>query len=183
MAVGGCLAVDRVAEFQTILYRLGTEREQGLDFFCDLIVAQSDMALSVGVHIDTHRVGHTDGVAQLNQNLVGHTGSHHVLGDMTCRIGSRAVHLRGVLAAESAAAVSPLASVSVHDDLTACQAGVAVGTTNHELACGIHVVCYLCVEQSLHRLALYLRHHPRYQDLHHVAPDLLQHRCVGSCLG
>ena len=49
-------------------------------------------------------------------------------------IGRAAVHLRGVLAGEAAAAVRRVSAVGVHDNLAACQAGISRGSADHEPA-------------------------------------------------
>ena len=67
---------------------------------------------------------------------------------MPCRIGRRTVNLARILAGEGSAAVRTLASVGVHDDLSASQAGVAGGTADHELAGRIDMQDEIVLEQG-----------------------------------
>ena len=92
------------------------------------------------------RLGHADGVGQLDLGALGQAGGHDVLGDVAGHVGRRAVHLGRVLAAEGAAAVTAHAAVGVHDDLAAGQAGVAHGSADDEAAGGVDVVLGVLVE-------------------------------------
>ena len=137
VAVGGGGAVDGVLEAETLDDGVGAHVEEGLLSCGYLAVGHVHMGGAVGVHIESHRLGHADGVGHLHQHLVADTRSHHVLGDMARGVGRRAVHLRGVLAAEGAAAVGTAAAVGVDDNLAAREARVAVGTADDELARGV----------------------------------------------
>src|SRR5204863_495687 len=55
-------------------------------------------------------------------------------------VGARAVHLRGILSAEAAAAVSAESAVAVHDDLPAREPRVRARAAHHEASRGIDVV-------------------------------------------
>ena len=103
--------------------------------------------LAVGVYEDADGLGDAYRVGYLDQHLVGYTGGHQVLGDVAGRVCRRAIHLTGVLAGEGSAAVGSLAAVGVHDDLAAGQAGVAVRTSDDELAGGIDVEDEAAVEE------------------------------------
>ena len=54
-------------------------------------------------------------------------------------VGRRAVHFRGILAAEGAAAVGTASTVGVDDNLAARQTCVAVGTADDELTRGVYM--------------------------------------------
>ena len=86
------------------------------------------------VDIDRQRLGNADGVGKLDRATVGQLGGNDVLGQVARGVGSRAVDLGGVLAGEGATAVRRRAAVGVDDDLAAGKAGVAIGSTDHELA-------------------------------------------------
>jgi hypothetical protein len=86
------------------------------------------------VDVDRHRLGHADGVGELDGAAVGEAGGDDVLGEVARRIGGRAVDLGRVLAREGAAAVRGRAAVGVDDDLAAGEAGVAVGPPMTKLA-------------------------------------------------
>jgi hypothetical protein len=130
----------------------GAQVEELFHLVGDLAVAHLDMAAAVGVDIDAHGLSHTDGIGQLHKHLVGHAGSHHVLGDIAGGIGCRAVHLDWVLAREGTAAVGALASVGVDDDLAARETGVAVRAADDELTRGVDVVLMPLMSSSLKSL-------------------------------
>ena len=86
---------------------------------------------------DRHRVGHADGVGDLDLAAAGRAGGDDVLGHPAGGVGGRAVDLGRVLAREGAAAVAGGAAVGVDDDLAAGEAGVGVGAAEHEAAGGV----------------------------------------------
>jgi hypothetical protein len=93
-----------------------------------------DLAGAVQVDIDRQRLGHADGVGELDRAAVGETGGHDVLGEIARGIGGRAVDLGRILAREGAAAMRGCAAVGVDDDLAAGQAAVAIRAADDELA-------------------------------------------------
>ena len=78
-----------------------------------------DLAGAEGVDVDADRLGDADGVGELDLALLGQARGDDVLGDVPGHVGGRAVDLRGVLAAERAAAVAAHPAVGVDDDLAA----------------------------------------------------------------
>ena len=178
MAVGGSLKIHGLAELQRALDGFRTEVEERFNLLGNLAVAHVDTRTTVGVHVDVHGLGHTDGVGYLHQHLVGHAGSHHVLGDVAGSVGGRTVYLRRVLAREGAAAVGSLAAVGVDDNLTAGQSGVAVRTADDELTRRVDVVLDVEAEEVEYLLRVYLLLHARDEDVDDVVLDLGQHRVV-----
>ena len=79
-----------------------------------------------------------DGVRDLELAPVGEPGGDDVLRDVARHVGGGPVDLRGVLAAEGAAAVRRVAAVGVHDDLAAGEAGVGLRAADLEAARGVH---------------------------------------------
>ncbi len=82
-----------------------------------------------GLDVQAHGASAADGVGHLNLATLASAGGDDVLGDPAHGVGGGAVHLRGVLAGESTAAVTGHAAVGVDDDLAAGQAGIP-GRTN-----------------------------------------------------
>jgi hypothetical protein len=99
-----------------------------------------DLAGALGVDVDADRLGDADGVGQLDLAALGQARGHDVLGDVAGHVGGRAIHLRGVLAAERPAAVTAATAVGVDDDLATRHARVAVRAADHELAGRVDVV-------------------------------------------
>ena len=96
--------------------------------------ALGDLARAVGLDVHRNRLGHADRVGELDQRALREAGGDDVLGDVARHVSGRAVHLRGVLAGERAAAVRGAAAVGVDDDLAARQAGVALRPADDEAA-------------------------------------------------
>ena len=82
-------------------------------------------------------MGHADGVGQLDLALVSQSRRHDVLGHIAGGVGRGAVHLGAVLAGECAAAVTGVAAVTVHDDLSTGQTAVTLGASDHKTTSGI----------------------------------------------
>ena len=142
MAAAGGFAVDRPTQVEVLDDPGRGQREELSDQVGDLGVG--DLAGAEGVDVDADRLGNADGVGELNLASLGQAGGDDVLGDVAGHVGGRAVDLRGVLAAESAAAVAAHAAVGVDDDLAAGHAGVAVRTADDELAGRVDVRIESC---------------------------------------
>ena len=108
------------------------------------------MAAAVSIHVNVHRLGHTYGVAYLHQHFIAYAGSHHILCDVARRIGSRPIHLARVFSRESPAAVCAFAAISIYDDLTPSESGVAMRPSYYEFSRGVHKVFYVVVKQLEH---------------------------------
>ncbi len=89
--------------------------------------------------IDRDRLGHADGVGELDFSARGQAGSNHVLGDVAGHVAGRAIDLRRIFAGERAAAVTAHAAVGIDDDFASGEAGIAVRTADDEAAGGIDV--------------------------------------------
>ena len=83
---------------------------------------------------DGEWLGDTDGVGDLNQDASAESGLDEGFGDPAGGVGGGTIHFGEVLAGESATTVGAPSSVSVDDDLTACQTGVSHGTADDEFA-------------------------------------------------
>src|SRR5205085_2292662 len=71
--------------------------------------------------------------------LRGEAGRNNILGNIARHVGSRAIDLGRILAAEGAAAVASSTAVGIDNNLTAGQAAVAVRSAFKEAAGGIDV--------------------------------------------
>src|SRR5919106_2867037 len=123
VAVGGGLLVDRPVEPQRFAERAGAQVEVLVDQPLDL--AAADLLGAEGLHHHRDGVSDADGVCHLDLGALGQPGGHDVLGHVARGVGSGAVDLRRVLAAERAAAVAGPAAVRVDHDLAARQPGGA----------------------------------------------------------
>ena len=134
MAISCRLLIDRILELVTFDDAVWGKVESLLDDAGDVTVGHGDFGRAIGVDVDAHRLGTTDGIAELHQHLVADACRHHVLGDVACRVCSGTVHLGGILAGEGSATVRPATPVGVHDDLAASQTSVAVRSPDDESA-------------------------------------------------
>ena len=140
----------------------------------DLVFRDDAGAEGVSHHRD--RFGHADGVCQLHFATARQAGRHHVLGDITGHVARRAIHLGGILARESPAAVPSHAAVGVHDDLAPGEPRVAVRPADHEAPRGIDVI----VRARIH----HLRRNHRVDDvLPHFGPQRLDRNRVAVLRG
>ena len=138
MTVGRGLRVDRTAQVEHLNDAARTQIK-------DLAVAHDfrnafvgNDARAVSVHGDVHGVSHADGVGDLDLSTRRKTRGDDVLCDVTAGIGRGTIHLRGILAGESAAAVRAGAAVGVDDDLASRETAVALGAAHHEASGGVH---------------------------------------------
>ncbi len=136
MPVSRRLPIDRLAQIQIADDRPGAQVKVFADQPGDLLVA--DLARAERLHVDRERVRHADGVCHLDLAAVRQPGSHHVLGHPAARVRRRPVHLRGVLAAECAAAVPAHAAIRIHNDLASGHSRVAHRSADDELAGRVH---------------------------------------------
>ena len=146
MAVGGRLAVDRAAQIEPADDGRRAEVKAVAHELRELLVGH--LAGAVGLDEDGDRMGHADGVGQLQLAGVGQTGRNEVLGDVAGHVRAAAVDLRRVLAGEGTAAVGRVAAVGVDDDLAAGETGVTGRAADDEAAGRVHVVFRILVEQT-----------------------------------
>ena len=98
MPIGGGPAIDRPAELSAADIRRPQRKQLG-STFCSFFV---DLAGSVHVDEQRHRIGDPDRIGDLDGAALGEPGGDHVLGEVARRIGGRAVDLGRVLAGERA---------------------------------------------------------------------------------
>src|ERR1019366_3328712 len=98
---------------------------------------------------NANRLRYANGVSQLHFTAIGQSGGNDVLGDVARHVAGRAVNLGRIFPAECAPAVTPHATVGVHDDLAAGQSSVAHRSTDNEAARGIDVVLGVLVQHLL----------------------------------
>ena len=142
------------------------------------------MRLAVSVDVHRNGLGHAYGIAQLHEHFIGHPGRYHIFCDVACRVGCRAVYLRGVLAREGASSVCPFAAVSVDNDFAAGQSGVAVRAANDEFPCGVNVILDVATrEEFLHFGCVQtLLQYAGNENVNDIAAYLVKHHLVGLLL-
>jgi len=145
VAVVGGEAEDGAAQVEIPDDGAGAQVEVLGDQGGDLLIG--DGAGAEGLDIDTERARHADGVGHLDLAAGGEPGGDDVLGGPARGVGGGAIHLRGVFAAEGAAAVAAHAAVGIDDDLAPGDAGVAHGSADDEAPGGVDVDLVAAVEQ------------------------------------
>ena len=150
MAVARSRRVDGRAQLEHFDQAVGREVEVGADDLGEERVVDRPRSLRIDEHRDW--LGHADRVGDLHFAHARELGRDDVLGDVARHVRRAAVDLRGILAAEGAAAVTTATAVGVDDDLATSQSAVAVRPADLELASRVH------------------------EDLHAVMPPLAQDR-------
>jgi len=104
---------------------------------------------------------------------------------VTGSISGTTVHLAGVFSGESTTTVSAFATVSIHNNLAACQTGISVRTTDHELSGRIDVIDDLIIEQCQYFIMMDRSNDTGHQDFDNVTTDDRQHFFVSFelCFG
>ena len=122
----------------------GAQIEYFFQFLCDFAVGKSfHFAGTICVDIQADRMSNSDGISHLYQYLAAQSGSHQVFGNVPGSVGRRAVHLGRVFSTESAAAMGAFAAVSIDDDFTAGQSGIAVRSADDKLAGWIDIILHI----------------------------------------
>ena len=129
------------------------------------------LSSSEGIHLDGSGMGHADGVGKLDLALIGKSCRNHVLGHITGRISCGTVHLGAVLTGECAAAVAGISAVGVNNDLSSSQSAVAVGSSDHETACGIDI-----------KLRVFVHHSCRKHRIEHILLNVLMDLLLGHSI-
>ena len=113
------------------------------------ISVSGGLAGAEGVHQHADRLGHADGVGQLDLGAIRQARRHDVLGDVAAGVGGGAVDFGRVLAGERAAAVPRRAAVGVDDDLAARDAGIGLRPADDEAAGRVDVVLDVALVELL----------------------------------
>jgi len=137
MTVGGGLLVDGVLELEVLDDSARAKVEVLFDDLQQLLLALRRRA--VAENGNGEGLGDTDGVGDLDQNALAESSLDEGLGDPAGGVGGGAIDLGEVLSGEGATTVGAPSTVSVDDDLTSGQSGVAHGTADDEFAGGLQV--------------------------------------------
>ena len=135
---------------------IGSEVEERGQHRGDLAIRLTYSAPAVGIHIDAYRICLTDGVGDLDLDLIAHTGGNQVLGEITSSIGSGAIHLTRILTAEGTTTMSSPAAIGIYDDLTSGQTGIPGWTTEDKAPGRIEQIPDLIIEEVLDLRAVLL---------------------------
>ena len=179
MTVGCCRLVNGFFELELLDDLCRPQVENLTDFFCDKAIVK--LRGAVAVYKYAHRSCNTDGVGNLDENLVSYPCGHKVLCNVPRSVGRRTVNLRRILAGEGSASVSSLASVSVHDDFPSGQSRVPVRSSDDEFSGRVHVKDVVALEKgcSLRRKSL---NHLRDENLLNVLSDFRLHTGIHAVL-
>merc|ERR1711884_169275 len=142
------LLVLRLTESQRLRDGTWPTIEGDLDHVGDVICCELTLLCSVRLHEQRQWLRNTDCVRQLHQSAFAQTALHNRLGHLPADVCGRPVHLRRVLARESATAMGAPATVGVNDDLAACESRVTLRATNNELSRGVDVEVCEITEQG-----------------------------------
>ena len=138
VAVLSGLVVDGVGKVEFLDDDTGSQVKVVLDDLHELVRVL--VRCTVGLDEERKRLGHTNGVRQLDKGTASELGSDERLGDPAGEVGSGAVDLGVVLSGESTTTVGSPSAVCVDDDLAASETGVTLGTTDNEEAGGLDLI-------------------------------------------
>ena len=125
---------------------LGVSLKNRADQFGDLRIRDGAGAECIGHY--GNGLGDADGVGQLDFYFGGQAGGDEIFRDVAGHVAGGAVNFSRVLAGESAATVTAVATVSIDNDLATREAGVAHGAAGDEAAGGINVVLGIFVHHG-----------------------------------
>src|SRR5215471_5972489 len=91
------------------------------------------------IDVDRQRLGHADGIGELDGAAIGETGSHDVLGEVARGVGGRAVNFGGILTGKGAPAMRSRSAIGIDDDLATGEPAIPIGSADEELTRGIDV--------------------------------------------
>ena len=133
VSVAGGLLIDRLLQVKVTHDGSGAQVEETAYSIGDGGIGQPVAGSAESVDKEADGLRYADGITDLHQHLPRYPCGYHVLGYPAGCIRCRAVHLGGVFARESTAAVRAATAVGIHDNLASGQPRVAVGTADDEL--------------------------------------------------
>lgn len=101
------------------------------------------------VYHDRNWMRTADCICNLNFAFVGSSSSYDVFSCIAGSICAGAIHFCGVLSGKGAAAVTSVATVSVHYDLSASQASICLWSSYDKSAGGVDKILNLAGKQIL----------------------------------
>ena len=138
MTISSSLLVDRTQQIQLTDNAGRAQGEVFANQLSNLVFA--DFASAEGFNQNGNRMCYADSVCQLDFAFICQTCGNDIFSNVTCSISSTAVNLRGVLAAESTAAMTSHAAIGINDDFTAGQTSITLRTADNETTGRVDVV-------------------------------------------
>ncbi len=146
VTVVGGEVVNGAAQIEVADDRAGAQVKVLVHQGGDLIFGDDAGAEGLNVHRDGAR--HADGVSHLDLAACGQSCGDHVLRSPARGVSGGAVHLRGVLPGESAAAMAAHPAVGIDDDLAPGDARVAHRSADDEAPGGVDVDLHPLIAQA-----------------------------------
>ena len=94
---------------------------------------------------------------------------------MTGCVCGAAVHLTRIFTGESATAMRTLAAISIYNNLTPCQTGIPMRTSDYKFTRRINVIFNIIVKQRQHFLMMDRSDDTRHQNIDNIVADDTQH--------
>jgi len=147
VAKGRGLLVNRTEKVQITEDDSRAQVKVVVDNLKKVRIGVSTFHRAIRVDKDRKRLGHTNSVGNLDKNTVAEPSVHKRLGHPTSSIGTRAIHLGGVLSGESSTTMSTPSSIGIDNNLPASQTSISHGSTDNKRARGVDVVDGLVIEE------------------------------------
>ena len=183
VTISGCFLINRITKFQTFFDCFRAKIEQLIDNAGNLTIRHVNVGTAISIYKNIDRTSHTDSIAHLYKHFICYTCRNHILCDMACCISCTTVYLARIFSGESTTTVSTFTTISINDNLTTCQTGISVRTTNYELARRIHMINDFIIKQCQHFIVMDRSNDTRHQNFNHITADDRQHFFVSFQLG
>jgi len=134
VAVGSSLLILRLPKRKRNSNGARATIKLDLDNVCDVDWCQSTLLGAISLYEKRERLCHTDRIGELHKGTLAQATLHNRFGHLPTDVGCRAVNLGWILAREGTSAVSTPASISVNDNLAACETCITLRATNNELS-------------------------------------------------
>ena len=138
VTIGGRQLIHGMQQVEHARDRVGTQIEMLAYQLDDLGIA--DLAGTEGIHRHGGRLGHADGIGDLDLAALGQARRDDVLGHVAASVGGAAVDLGRILAGERATTMTRHATVGIDDDLATGQSAVAHRPADDEVAGRVDVI-------------------------------------------
>src|SRR5215510_7742016 len=109
--------------------------------------AFTNASRSFGIHEHGNRIRNADGVSKLDRATISESRSDDVLGNITRHVSCRAIDLRRIFSRESTATVRRVTTISVNNDLSTSDTGIALWSTSNETTSRVDVILRVFIEQ------------------------------------
>src|SRR5437773_4485397 len=142
MPVVGCVAINRPQQIELLDDFSGLEIENFPD--CALQFFLIHFAGAESINANTHWLGVTDGISELDFASIRQAGCDDILGDPAAHVSCAAIYLRRVFSGKRSAAVPSHSAVAITDNLAPGDSSIAFRAADDEPASRVNQIgCFV----------------------------------------